>query len=217
MNRKFILILGTLIIVILILIGTYFIVLHQNKKDSKDTNISESLNNIGEVDVSDSEDTNAENKNIAIVYFSATGNTEEIAEYISEITSGDLIEIIPKEEYTSTDLNYSNNDSRANQEQNDSSSRPEIGNEINVDSYDIIYLGFPIWWGDVPKIILTFLDNYDLTGKTVIPFCTSGGSGISTSMSTLRNYNQNINFIDGKRFSLSSSSSEVEEWIKTIY
>lgn len=151
-----------------------------------------------------------------VVYFSATGNTERVAGYIQEITGSDIIEIIPADEYTSADLNYSDDDCRANQEQNDDSARPEIANEIDVDSYDTIYLGFPIWWGDVPKIILTFLDTYDLSGKKVIPFCTSGGSGISTSMNTLRNYNQNINWIDGEQFSSGASKNAIESWINSL-
>ena len=94
---------------------------------------------------------NVEKNKTAIIYFSATGNTKKIANYIKEETSGDLIEIEPKEKYTSEDLDY-NDDCRANKEQNDDKARPEIANNIDVDKYDTIYLGYPIWWGDVPKI-----------------------------------------------------------------
>lgn len=148
-----------------------------------------------------------------VLYFSATGNTKQIAEYIQEITGSDIIQIIPKEEYTEDDLNYSNNNSRANIEQNDENARPEILNKIDVDKYDIIYLGYPIWWGNVPKIILTLIDSYNLEGKTVIPFCTSGSTGISQSMNTLKLYNKNINWIEGKRFSGSETKDSVEQWI----
>jgi len=154
----------------------------------------------------------ADNK-IAIIYFSATGNTEEVAKTINDITGGELIEIIPKNEYTSADLNYNDNNTRATKEQNDSSSRPEIKNNINVD-YDVIYLGYPIWWGDVPHIILTFIDTYNLEGKTIIPFCTSGSSSIDNSMNTLKSYNKNINWVNGKR--LTNDKKEIENWINSL-
>ena len=94
----------------------------------------------------------SDNKKIAIIYFSATGTTEKVAGYIKELTAGDLIEIVPKDKYTDSDLNYNNSNSRSTREQNDSSVRPEISNTIDTDSYDVIYLGYPIWWGDAPRI-----------------------------------------------------------------
>ena len=150
----------------------------------------------------------------AIVYFSATGNTEQVAQYIQEATNGTLIEIVPQEEYTDNDLNYGNEDSRTSREQNSNDARPAIANDIDVSSYDVIYLGYPIWWGDVPKIILTFLDEVDLSGKTVIPFCTSGGSGIESSMETLKNYNSSVHWIDGKRLSI--SKRDVVDWVNQL-
>ena len=152
-------------------------------------------------------------KKIAVIYFSATGNTKEVAESIKDITGGELIEIIPLKEYTSADLNYNDSNTRATKEQNNPSSRPEIKNTINVD-YDVIYLGYPIWWGDVPHIILTFIDTYDLDGKTIIPFCTSGSSSIDNSLNTLKNYNKNINWVDGKR--LTNNKKEIENWINSL-
>ena len=152
------------------------------------------------------------NDNAVVVYFSATGTTKNIAQRISSKLNSDIIEIIPKEKYTTDDLNY-NSDCRANREQNDSNSRPEIENTIDVSKYDTIYLGYPIWWGTNPKIILTFLDTYDLKNKTIIPFCTSGSSGITTSVNELRNYNQSLNIKDGKRFSLSDSDDEIINFI----
>ena len=118
-----------------------------------------------------------ENNNSVVLYFSATGNTKSIAKRIAKESNSDIIEIIPKEKYKSEDLDY-NTDCRANREQNDSNARPEIENTIDITNYDTIYLGYPIWWGTNPKIILTLLDTYDLTGKTIIPFCTSGSSDI---------------------------------------
>lgn len=222
MNKKIIVIVS-IILVVLIALGLYFVLTNNSdNSQTNDPNNSQTNEQNGSQDVEE-EITVPPNSSIGstssdsvVVYFSATGNTERVAGYIQEITGSDIIEIIPADEYTSADLNYSDDDCRANQEQNDDSARPEIANEIDIDSYDTIYLGFPIWWGDVPKIILTFLDTYDLSGKTLIPFCTSGGSGISTSMNTLRNYNQNINWIDGEQFSSGASKSAVESWINSL-
>ena len=109
-----------------------------------------------------------------VVYFSATGNTKAVAEEITCLTGADLYEIVPADPYTDEDLNYNNNDCRANQEMNDASARPVIGSEaMDVSSYDTMFIGYPIWWGTMPRIINTFLDTYDLSGKTVLPFCTS--------------------------------------------
>lgn len=157
----------------------------------------------------------AKTRNILVLYFSATGNTEKIAEYIKSETNGDILEIIPKEKYTSEDLEY-NNDCRANREQQDEKVRPEIANNIDITEYDTIFLGYPIWWGDVPKIILTLLDKCNFDGKTVIPFCTSGSTGIAQSQNTLKSYNKNMILIEGKRFSSQASQNEISSWIKTI-
>ena len=161
------------------------------------------------------ENTNINNKSL-VLYFSATNNTEQIAKYISEITSSDILEIIPKDVYTNEDLDYNNNNSRANREQNDKNARPEISNKLDLENYDVIYLGYPIWWEEEPRIILTLLDNYNLENKTIIPFCTSGGSGIELSVNNIRNYNNKLNVLDGKRFSSNSSKEEVITWINSL-
>ncbi len=155
------------------------------------------------------------NERSVVIYFSATGNTERIANLINEVTNNDIIEIVPKVAYTSEDLNYNNDDSRANKEQQDSESRPEIAEEIDITNYDVIYLGYPIWWEDVPHIILTFLDNQYMSEKTIIPFCTSGGSGISTSVETLKEYS-NGRVLEGRRFSGNATKDEVENWLKSL-
>ena len=152
------------------------------------------------------------NSNSVVLYFSATGTTRKIAERIANESNSDIIEIIPKEEYKPEDLNY-NNDCRANREQNDPKARPEIKNTIDISKYDTIYLGYPIWWGTNPKIILTLLDTYDFTNKTIIPFCTSGSTEISGSVNDLRNYNNKLNIKDGKRFNVSDSDEIIKEFI----
>ncbi len=153
------------------------------------------------------------NSNPVVIYFSATGNTKDIAEKIANKLNSDIIEIVPKVKYTSADLNY-NSDCRANREQNDKNARPEIENTIDISKYDTIYLGYPIWWGTNPKIILTLLDTYDFSNKTIIPFCTSGSSGIGTSVKELRNYNSKLNIKDGKRFSSNASDKDINNFIK---
>ena len=152
------------------------------------------------------------NGDSAVIYFSATGTTEKIAQRIAEYSKSDLIEIIPKEEYTKQDLDY-NKDCRANKEQSDSEARPEIKNQIDISTYNTIYLGYPIWWGTNPKIILTLLDTYDFTNKTIIPFCTSGSTDISGSVIDLRNYNTNLTIKDGKRFSANDSDEIIQTFI----
>ena len=222
MNKKLVILIATIVVIAACGIG--FMVLNSNNKTesngtnnnnntNSNTNINEN-NNSENNDNTNTEDNKTSDSKVAIIYFSATGTTEEVAGYIKDATNGDLIEIVPKEKYTDADLNYSNNNCRANKEQNDSSSRPEISNNINTDSYDVIYLGYPIWWGDAPRIILTFLDSHDLSGKTVIPFCTSGGSGIGTSVSYFKNNYKNVNWLDGRR--LSTSKNEVTNWINGL-
>ena len=111
-----------------------------------------------------------------MVYFSCTGNTRAVAETISSAVGADLVEIVPQEPYTDEDLNYNNSDCRANVEMNDDTARPAIQNTIeNIADYDVIYVGYPIWWSDMPRIMYTFFDTYDFSGKTIAPFCTSGG------------------------------------------
>ena len=155
-----------------------------------------------------------ENNKSAVLYFSATGTTKAIAEKIASQSDSDIIEIIPKEKYKSEDLNY-NKDCRANKEQNDPKARPEIENSIDISKYDTIYLGYPIWWGTNPKIILTLLDSYDFTGKSIIPFCTSGSTGIEQSVNDLREYNSKLTIKDGKRFSSNDSDKVIKEFIES--
>lgn len=211
MNKKIIALILT-IVVIIVGFGFWFM----SSNNNSNTKISKNQNSNETQEENTNDNQNSSDKEIAIIYFSATGTTKKIAEYIENATSGNLIEIVPKEKYTESDLNYENDNSRANKEQNDSTARPVISNNINTDSYDVIYLGYPIWWGDIPKIILTFLDNHNLNSKTVIPFCTSGSTGISDSLSTLKNYNKNVNWIDGKRFSSSTTQDEVTNWVNGL-
>lgn len=158
-----------------------------------------------------------EQKNILVVYFSCTETTKNIAEHIHHMLNSDIYRIEPEEPYTSEDLNYNLSTSRANREQNDASARPSIVGTIDkIEQYDTIFLGYPIWWGQAPKIISTFLECYDFSGKTIIPFCTSGGSDIGGSEAGLRALAQNAKWLDGRRFSGGSSEEVVKSWVDTI-
>ena len=119
---------------------------------------------------------------ILVAVFSASGVTKRVGEEIAKLSGGDFFEIVPRDTYTDDDLNWMNKQSRSSVEMNDPSARPEIANQVSdMNSYDTIILGYPIWWGVAPRIIETFLESYDLSGKTIIPFCTSGGSGLGRS------------------------------------
>lgn len=157
---------------------------------------------------------------ILIVYFSATGNTEGVAEYIAEITGGSLQEIIPEVPYTAADLNYSDSNCRANLEQNDPQARPAIANGIeNFAEYETVFIGHPIWWGNAPRIIQTFLESYSFEHKTVYTFSTSGSSSGSGAYSRLRSEYAQINFADNLHLTssqLSSARSYVQDWLTQI-
>ena len=125
-------------------------------------------------------------KKILVAVFSASGVTKRVGEEIARISGGDFFEIVPKEVYSTDDLNWTNKNSRSSVEMNDPSARPEIANKVaDMNVYDAVIIGFPIWWGVAPRIIETFLESYDFSGKTIIPFCTSGGSGVGRSDTAL--------------------------------
>ena len=154
------------------------------------------------------------NKQTLVAYFSVTNHTERIANFAQEILDSDLFEIVPKQEYTSEDIDY-NSDCRANREQNDDTARPEILNHIqDISQYDTIVLGYPIWWGQAPKIMYTFLESYDFSNKTILPFCTSGSSSMGSSATNLSKSASNATWLEGKRFSASSSKEEVQNWLE---
>ena len=169
-------------------------------------------------------DTSAENTSaedttdhseVLVAYFSATGTTRGVAEKIAAITGGDLYEIVPAEPYSDADLNWNDRNSRSTKEQNDKSVRPEIGSaSISPEDYTTIYLGFPIWWGEEPRIMDTFVEKYSFEGITVIPFCTSGGSGIGRSGPNMEALAGSGNWLEGKRFGGSVSEADLRSWIE---
>ena len=165
----------------------------------------------------DPEPAPGEGTDVLVAYFSATGNTENIAEHLVSILDADLYEIVPEVPYTSEDLNYSNSDCRANQEQNDPTARPAISGGVeNLEDYEVVFLGYPIWWGDAPKILSTFLETYDFDGKTIAPFCTSGSSSIGGSVSDLEALTDGATWLEGQRFSGSASQETVAQWVGSL-
>ena len=221
MMKKILSILCMLVLVVGLVTGCGNKEATTNDDNNNDSQVTENDNNndnqtSNDTENDDNNSTTAENNKSLVLYFSATNTTEGVAKMIAEVTDGELVEIVPKEKYTSTDLNYNNDNCRANKEMNDESARPEIENKINIDGYDTIYIGYPIWWGTNPRIILTLLDSYNFDGKNVALFCTSGGSGILQSVSDIKKYNSKINIIDGKKFNSSVTKDEVKSWIDTI-
>lgn len=154
---------------------------------------------------------------VLVAYFSVTGHTKAVAEKIASVTNADLYEIRPAIAYTDADINYGDSDSRTSKEQNDSSVRPEIGSEpIALEDYDTVYIGYPIWWGEEPRIMDTFVERYDFGDITVIPFCTSGSSGIGNSGNNLSANAGSGHWLEGKRFDSAVSESDISAWIRTV-
>lgn len=152
-----------------------------------------------------------------VVYFSCTNTTKGIADRIVEATDAATWRIEPEVAYTSEDLNYNNSSSRANREQNDPSARPAIkGKCDNIADYDVVFLGYPIWWGKAPKVIFTFLESHDLTGKTIVPFCTSHSSGIGSSDTDLHRLAAGAEWKQGRRFSGNESKETIKNWIESM-
>lgn len=150
---------------------------------------------------------------ILVAYFSATNNTEGIAQKLADGLGADLYEITPEQPYTSADLDYGNSKSRSSVEMNDPSARPAISGSVeNMEQYDVVLIGYPIWWGDAPRIMSTFIESYDFSGKTLAAFCTSASSGFGNSDSALRSAASGANWLDGKRFSAGASAADVMKW-----
>ncbi len=152
-----------------------------------------------------------------VAYFSASGVTAKLAKTFSNAIGADIFEIRPKIPYTDEDLNWQNEKSRSSVEMKDLSFRPEIVDKLdNMDEYDTVYVGFPIWWYIAPTIINTFLESYDLNGKTIIPFATSGGSGMGNTNKELMASCKGAKLIEGKRWDVNASEKELAEWAENI-
>lgn len=161
-----------------------------------------------------------EGQKVLVAYFSGTGTTRGVAENIVAALGRDvatLHEIIPGQPYTAADLDYTNSNCRSVTEQRDPSARPAISNSVsNMEQYDVVFLGYPIWNNDAPRVIYTFLERENLSGKTVVPFCTSGGSGIANSVSNIRGLAGGATWLAGRRFSGGTSRDTIIEWVNSL-
>lgn len=204
MNKK--LIIGIAVILVIIVVGSigYFL-------------LTGSKNNNGETN-SGNKVTSSNGKTL-VVYFSATNNTKKVAEEISKNLDADLFELVPREEYTSEDLDWTNDNSRVSKEHKDASLRniePKNTSVDNWESYDTILIGYPIWWGIAAWPVDTFVKANDFTGKTVIPFCTSASSGLGSSGNLLEEEAGTGSWIEGRRFNSNASSADIKAWTDSL-
>lgn len=150
---------------------------------------------------------------VLVAYFSASGVTKKLAEKLAEATGGDLFEIVPEELYTKSDLNWMNPKSRSSVEMKDRACRPAIASHVeDMASYDAVFIGFPVWWYREPSIIDTFAESYDFTDKTIIPFATSGSSGIGSSGENIASLAKGAKVASGERFKAGTSVEELRAW-----
>lgn len=189
-----------------------------NQNSSSSNNDNKNANNTAESDSNVADDTTAADSNgkTLVVYYSATGNTKNVAETIAQVTGGDLFEIEPKEPYTDDDLDWTNDDSRVSREHEDESSRDVELTSTEVpdwDSYDTVYIGYPIWWGIAAWPVDGFVKANDFTGKTVVTFCTAASSGIGQSGDLLEEMAGTGNWISGERFRSGATEDDIRAWI----
>lgn len=150
---------------------------------------------------------------VLTAYFSAGGSTAKVASNLASAINADLFEIRPEIPYTSADLNWNNKNSRSSVEMNDKNCRPAIAAKVeNMDQYDVVFVGFPIWWYREPSIIDTFMEAYDFSRKTVVPFATSGGSGLGNSSKNMQALAKGAKVVEGKRFNVRASEYELKNW-----
>lgn len=156
-------------------------------------------------------------KKILVAYFSASGVTARAARKLAEVSGAELYEIKPAIPYTSADLNWMNKKSRSSIEMNDPSSRPGIAEGLpDMEKYDVVFVGFPIWWYVAPTIINTFLESYDFSGKTIIPFATSGGSNLGKTNDKLRPSCPGATLLDGKMLNGEVSEGSLKKWMEDL-
>lgn len=223
MDKK---IVALIVVLLIIVIGVFATMLlqgndsNQNKNEENRNLVAETNNvqNKETINNVSTEGSNTETLNgkTLILYFSQSGNTQTVANFIHEAVGGDILRLETVKTYSS---NYNDLLDEAQEEQNNNA-RPELKTKIdNIEEYSTIFLGYPNWWGDMPMPLYTFLEEYDLSGKTIAPFVTSGGSGFSNTISTIREKEPNANVVKGLSISGSSaenSQDEVEEWINNL-
>lgn len=152
-----------------------------------------------------------------VAYFSASGVTAALAKNLAAAIGADLFEIEPEVKYTKADLDWTNKNSRSSVEMNDKSSRPAVAKKLgSMDEYDEVFVGFPIWWYIAPTIVNTFLEGYDLAGKTIVPFATSGGSGMGETNAYLANSCKGAKLVEGKVFRRNAGADELKKWAEEV-
>lgn len=182
----------------------------ENSTHAENTDTSEGQTN-------ESENPEEQGTKVLVAYFSATNTTQGIAEHIANGLNADIYEIVPEEPYTDADLDYNDNNSRTTIEMNDPDARPAISGSVeDMEQYDIVFIGYPIWWGEAPRIVSTFVESYDFSGKTIVPFCTSGGSGVGSSATNLEQLTDGADWLPGKRLNGSDSQDTVMEWVNGL-
>ena len=151
-----------------------------------------------------------------VAYFSASGTTKKTAELLAEAAGADLYEITPKVAYTKADLNWMDKKSRSSVEMNDPKSRPALkASRTDLSAYEVVFIGYPIWWDQAPRVINTFIESHDLKGKTLVPFATSGSSGIGNSVAKLKQSYPDLNWKDGKLLNRADRAT-LQQWVESL-
>lgn len=180
-------------------------------------NASTSAESVSAATESKETENDAGEQKVLVAYFSATGTTKGVAQQIADGLSCDLYEITPQDPYTDADLNYSDTSSRTTSEMNDENARPAISGAVsNMAQYDVVFLGFPIWWYVAPTIVNTFLESYDFSGKTIVPFATSGGSGMGKTNEKLAPSCPGAKLLSGKVFRGAVSKADLQAWADSL-
>lgn len=193
----------------------------EENSNANDAESEEGLEATEETDISEpieeTDTSEGQGANVLVVYFSATNTTEGVAEHIANGLNAELYEIVPEEPYTDADLNYNDNNSRTTIEMNDPNARPVISGSVeNMEQYEIVFIGYPIWWGEAPRIVSTFMESYDFSGKTIVPFCTSGGSGMGSSANNLEQLTSGATWMEGRRLNGGDSQETIMEWVNSL-
>ena len=197
-----------------LIIGLFIGLISCGQKDEQTSSNSLNVASNEDIDINDNEAAEPVAAGEIVLCFSGTGNTKAIGETIAEIKGIELVEIVPKKAYTEDDLNWHDDNSRTSIEQNDKDARPEIGSELpDMSGITTVYLGFPIWWGEEPRIIDTLLETIDLTNRNVVLFCTSGSSGIEKAESNIKEKIGEEKVLLAMRFSAGATKEEIEEWL----
>ena len=220
-----------IVIILLVIIGGVVYFMNQNSSESENNNANQENvtgqteednqenNNVATSEENNTENTETEGGKTLVVYYSAQGHTEEVAQKIANNLGADIFEIVPTDEYSSDDLDWTDSNSRVSREYEDESLRniELVSTSVdNWDSYDTVLIGYPIWWGIAAWPVDTFVKVNDFTGKTVIPFCTSSSSGLGQSGDLLEEEANSGNWLEGHRFRSNPSDSDINEWTDSI-